>query len=373
MLTLPRFFALAIGALAALAAVVLVLAVRTAVDAVLRSGETTRELVASHVAASVESELGVAERAVGDFEKALAIGAVDDRDERSLGRYLLAEAIARPSLTDLTLTAGAFARYEDDGRMVLERDGRRQTALYRDAQGVLRVRALSSFQPNSSGDPTRHDTFRAAANREWKGKAIWSDLSYSEIDDVGAGSWRRKTLTVEKAIFGKGDRFVGVLRAGIVSDTLDRVGDGMAGGGHDVFICDAAGRLVTRIGPQDPYVLVDDAGKPDPEGDLRVVPAVLPARVAAALLFAKTGGTGAMRVVAGGEPTLVTLRPVAEGNAQQWLVGIAVPESAYVGPLLAARDRLLLLLAAVVAAIAVLGLLAARMVRRGGTWVATSK
>jgi adenylate cyclase len=374
MLTLPRFFALSIGALAALAALVLLLAVRTASEAVVRTGEASRDLVAARVAASVEAELGAAERAVGDFEKALLAGAVDDRDDASLRRYLLAEAIALPNLTDLTLTSGDFARYEDDGSMTLERAGRRQTVAFRDAEGVLHVRTAPPFEPGSPVDPTRHDTFRTAANRTWKGRAIWSDLAYSEIDPEGAGSWRRKTLTVQKAIFGRGDRFVGVLRAGIVSDTIDHLGDGMASGGHDVFICDAAGRLVTRLDGRDPYALLDEAGKPDPDGDLRVVPAVLPARVAAALAFAKGGGHGAMRVVAGGEPTFVTLRPVAEGRAQQWLVGIAVPERVYVGPLLAARDRLLLLLGGVVAAIAVVAFLGVRTVRRGvGALVASTE
>jgi adenylate cyclase len=375
MLTLPRFFALSIGALAALAALVLVLSVRTASEAVVRTGEASRELVASRVASSIEAELGAAERAVGDFEKALALGAVDDRDPASLGNWLLAEAIALPNLTDLTLTAGEFARYEDDGSMTLERAGRRQMAAFRDAENVLRVRTAPPFEPDSPADPTRHDTFRMSARRDLKGRAIWSDLAYSELDAEGAGSWRRKTLSVQKAVFGKGDRFVGVLRAGIVSDTIDHLGDNTASADHDVFICDASGRLVTRLDGRDPYELVDEAGKPDPEnGDLRVVPAALSARVAAALAFAKGGGRGATRVVAGGEPTLVTLRPVAEGRAQEWLVGIAVPERVYVGPLLAARDRLLLLLGLVVAAIAVVAYLGARTVSRGvGSLVASTE
>jgi adenylate cyclase len=375
MLTLPRFFALSIGALAALAALVLLLAVRTAGQAVVRTGEAQRDLVASRVAAEVEGELGAAERSVADFEKALVLGAVDDREERSLRSWLLAEIVARPNLTDLTLTEGEFERYEDNGSMTLARDGRRQMVAWRDSQGVVRVRPTPPFEPDSAADPTRHDTFRTAANKELKGRAIWSDLSYTELDDPASGSWRRKTMTVQKAVFGKGDRFVGVLRAGIVSDTIDKLGDGMAAEGHDVFICDGAGRLVTRLDGRDPYALVDEAGKPDEEnGDLRVVPAVLPARIAAALAWAKAGGKGAMRVAAGGEPTFVTLRPVAEGRAQNWLVGIAVPERAYVGPLLAARDRLLVLLALVVVAIAVVALLGARTVSRGvGALVASTE
>jgi adenylate cyclase len=365
MLTLPRFFAMSLAALAALAALVLVLAVRTAGDSVVRTGEASRELVASRVAASVEAELGAAERAVGDFEKALALGAVDDRDDTSLRHWLLAEAIAVPNLTELTLTAGEFARYETDGSMTLERGGRSQTSAYRDSLGILRARAAPPFEPGAPGDPTLHDTFRTAANHELKGRAIWSDLAYSELDAVAAGSWRRKTLTVQKAVFGRGDRFVGVLRAGIVSDTIDHLGDNMASAEHEVFICDGFGRLVTRVDGRDSYEALDEAGKPDPDGDLRVVPLALPERIAAALAFAKSGGRGGTRVVVGGQPIFVTLRPVAEGRAQQWLVGIAVPERAYVGPLVAARDRLLMVLGLVVVAIGVLGLLGARTVSRG--------
>jgi hypothetical protein len=66
LLTLPRFFVLAIALLAALAALVLSLAVRTAGAAVLRAGETSRDLVAGRVAGAVEADLGVAERADWD-------------------------------------------------------------------------------------------------------------------------------------------------------------------------------------------------------------------------------------------------------------------------------------------------------------------
>jgi adenylate cyclase len=376
-LTLPRYFALAIALLAALAALVLTLAVRTAGQAVLRAGDTSRDLVAARVAAAVERDLGVAEQAVGDFESALAVSAVDDADSESVHRYLFAEAIARPSLTDLTLTSGTFVRYADDGTMMLAPEGRRQLAVVRDGGGMLGFRFTAQIVPETASDPTRHDTFRTAANRAWRGKAIWSDLAFSEFDDAG-GPNRRRTMTVQKAIFshpgpgggGAPERFVGVLRAGIVVEALDEVGAGADGArasdaAHEIFICDATGRLVTRLSPRDPYVLVDDAGRPDPEGDLRSVPATIPPRIAAALAFAKSGGSGARRLVAGGEPTFVTLRPLAEGRAQQWLVGIVVPESAYVGPLVAARDRLLGLLVGVVAAILALGLLGARTVGRG--------
>src|SRR6185369_8399112 len=183
---------------------------------------------------------------------------------------------------------------------------------------------------------------------------------------------RRKTMTVQKAIFAPPPgaapgAFVGVLRAGLVSDTLDRIGGpNPAGDPHRIFICDGAGRLVTRLSPGDRYVVVDRDGQPDPDGDLRVVPSTTPPpSVAAALAFAREGGRGGKRMSVSGDPYLLTLLPVAEGRAQQWLVGVVVPESHYVGALAAARDRLLVLLAVAVLAIAAVGAFGARTVGRG--------
>src|SRR6266404_7929080 len=115
LLTLPRFFALAVGLLAALAGVVLAVAVRTAGHTVVHAGEMLRDATAARVVADVEADLGVAERAVADFEQALASGLVSDRAPEALRRALTAEVIALRSLTDLTLTTGRFLGYETDG------------------------------------------------------------------------------------------------------------------------------------------------------------------------------------------------------------------------------------------------------------------
>ena len=104
-MTLPRFFALILGALALLAGLVLTLAVRTAGQAVIRTGEAARVTRATQVAAAIEGDLSVAERAVEDFEQALTNGILDTRDPTSVRRYLTAELIAQRNLTDLTLTS----------------------------------------------------------------------------------------------------------------------------------------------------------------------------------------------------------------------------------------------------------------------------
>jgi adenylate cyclase len=370
-MTLPRFFALTVGLLALLAGLVLTLAVRTSSRAVVSVGETSRLARATQVVASVETDLGAAGRAVEDFERGLAEKVVDDRDPSSVDRYLTTELIALRGLTDLTLTSGTLARYDDDGQAILAPEGRRQISVFRDGGGNLRRRHVEGVAPGSPTDPTMHDTFRAAAARQVRGRALWSDLAFSQLDAKLPPDARRKTMTVQKAIFvpdigSAAGRFVGVLRAGLVSDTLDRIGAGAASGDpHRLFICDVAGRLITRLAPGDPYALIDEDGRPDPDGDLRVVPRVVPAPIAAALAFAREGGTGGKRMVVSGAPYFLTLVPVAEGRAQQWLVGVVVPASYYVGPLAAARDRLLLLLAVAMATIALVGAAGARTVGRG--------
>ena len=369
-LTLPSFFALVVGLLAVIAGLTLILAVRTAGDAIVHTGETARQARAAEIASAVEADLDVAERAVEDFECALAAGIVESRDPRSVGRYLTAELLALRSLTDLTLTVGPLSGYDDDGQAVLAEDGRWQISHFRDGAGVLHQRLANAFVADGPGDPTVHDTFRGAAHRDSKDRALWSDLAYNELDIALPPESRRKTMSVQKAIFAgsSGDvrHFVGVLRAGIVSDTIDRLGAARPPDDpHQLFICDYAGRLVTRLAPTDPYLIVAEDGKPNPDGDLRVVPATIPAPVAAALAFARQGGRGGKRMMVGETPHLLTLAPLAEGRAQRWLVGIVVPESHYVGALAAARDRLLALLVVVVLAIGIVGFLGARTIGRG--------
>lgn len=376
MLTLPRFFALTVGLLALLAGTVLVAAARTAGRAVVDIAEVARDERAARAAEALEADLGVGERAISDFEQASATGAIapprplarggGPYDQEDLRRYLLAELIAARGLTDLTLTTGTFERYDDEGAMVLAPTGRRQICVYRAPAGAVESRVTSAAHAGGATDPTQHDTFRAAAHRDHKGEALWSDLAFSELDAGLPETQRRKTMTVQKAIFDAGGAFMGVLRAGIVSGALDRMGlERRSGDPHRLFIADGSGRLITRLAPDDQYRVVDAAGRPDPEGDLRVQPRAVPAPIDAALAFARGGGRGGTRVTAAGEAYLATLLPVGAGRTQDWLVGIVVPERFYVGGLTAARDRLLASLAAIVLAIAAVGLLGARTIGRG--------
>jgi len=380
--TLSRFFALTVALLALLAAGVLTLAVRAAGKAVVATGESSRNTTAARVVADLEAELGVAEAAVADFERGLTVGVLSNADLRAdpradpqaLRRYLTGEMIARRGLTELTLTMATFERYDDQGNLVVAAHGRRQLSVFRDSADGLVVHTVADVIPGMQGDPTQHDTFKTAAHLDSRGKALWSDLAWSERDAALPPNQRRKILTVQKAIVDTAGVFVGVLRAGIVSEALDRVGAAPAGDPHRLFICDTFGRLVTRMAPGDGYAVIDQEGQPDPEGDLRVVATGTSPEVSAALQLARGGASGGQRVMVGREAYFVTLAPLAEGRAQRWLVGIVVPERFYVGSLTAARDRLLILLVVIVVAIAAIGLGGARTVGRGvGALVASTE
>ncbi|HVY39709.1 MAG TPA: adenylate/guanylate cyclase domain-containing protein [Polyangia bacterium] len=365
-MTLPRFFAANVAVLGLIAGGVLLVAVRDSTAAIERVADDARAARAARVVASVEAELAEAERAIDDFEQALGAGIVDDRDPTAVQRYLATELVAQRALTDLTLTTAVLVGYADDGAALLAPSGRRQVTVRRRTDGSVEWKATDRA---GLADPTEHDTFRAAAHRDARGQALWSDLAFSQLDADRPVAARRKTLTVQKAVFARAagaERFVGVLRAGLISETLDRLGAPTADGDpHRVFICDLAGRLVTRMSSEDSYGLFDAAGRPDPDGDVRVTARSLPPEVAAGLEAARAGRQGAARLQVGGRPYLLTLSPIAEGRTQGWLAGVVVPESYYVGALAARRDRLLALLGLALVAAAGAGALGARTVGRG--------
>jgi len=370
--TLSRFILSMVTLLALVAGGVLSLAVSSAGGVIVQTGEAARVERARQVSASVDAELGRAEQALEDIERGLAARLIDGRDPDSVARALTFELLAVHPLTDLTFTAAMVERYAD-GEAILAPNGRWQVRAFRDEQGNVRQRSTRDFTPGAPGDPTLHDTFRAAAREDSRGQTLWSDIAFSDLDAALPPARRRKTLTVQRALASgpAGIAFLGVLRAGLTSETLDGIGSRRAPGDpHQTFICDAAGRLVTRLSPHDGYVALDPEGHPDPDGDLRVAPsAPLPPGIGAALAFARERGdattAAGKRMLVAGTPTYLTLLPVAPGRAQGWFVGVVVPESAYVGPLATARDRLLLLLLAVVTVMLIVGLAGARTVRRG--------
>src|SRR5450631_1421702 len=367
-MTLPRFFMLTMAALAAVTGILVSLAIRSSSRSILQVGEASRTARAAEVASTVDTELGLAERAIDDFERAFAEGLVDPHDLHLLERYLATVLITTRGLTDLTFTAAMLDGYDAAGDAVLLPAGRKQISISRERNGAIRRRAIENGAAAGT-DPTLHDTFRAAAHREARGQALWSDLAFSELDADLPTDSRRKTLTVQKAVVAHdrdgGERFLGVLRAGILSESLDRIGTQPVADHHRVFLCDDRGRLITKVSPGDRYTTLDSDGAPDPDGDVRVLATVLPQEITEALKLAHDGITGGRRIALARVGYYATLVPVAPGRAQHWLVGIVVPERVYIGALASARDKLLLLLGLTMLVLAVIGVAGAGMVGRG--------
>lgn len=351
---------------------------------ILDAADELRRSAARRVESNVQDELGRAKRAVDDVALEHRAGTVDVTDPRSVERALFAALVDEPALSDATFTH-AVVRY-DDGvaalaprdrwqvsvfrasadpgaaihtRVVVERDGAFVAELRRRARGAPLGDATTPEWMRAD-DPTQHLTFKSAVDEQ--GAPLWSDLHWSELE---TDAERRVVMTVQRAIKdGKGD-VKGVVRVGLFTEQVDavtrvRVSDDEATDPHVIFLCDPAGRLITRAVPADALEVSGD--------DLRFPSARAPDAVRAALRdprLAKLAGAETItgELVVGGERHLATYRAL-EGT-QDWIVGIVVPERHYTRSLQAVRDRYLALFLGVIAFVAVGGALTLRAVRRG--------
>src|SRR5438067_1500493 len=210
-------------------------------------------------------------------------------------------------------------------------------------------------------DPTRHLTFMSAASRDVGGQPIWTDLAWSQLDQMLPADRRRVVVSVQKAVENGKGRLIGVVRAALLASAIDSVSALQVGKDdpHRIFITDADGRLITRLSPQDRLTLVGD--------DLRIAPEGLPPAISLALrgplLDEKQGveRTGELQV--DGERWLATFRALA--GSQDWFVGVVVPESAYTRELRAVRVRLLMACAVIIGLVLLGGGLGLFALRRG--------
>jgi adenylate cyclase len=213
-------------------------------------------------------------------------------------------------------------------------------------------------------DPTEEMTFATPASQRLYGEVVWSDLHWSDLEKDPAH--RRAVVTVMKAIEDARGEFVGVVRAGLLTEQLDelarlRVTDS-PDDPHRVFLADEQGRLITRLAPSDRV-------EEQPDDSLRVAAAAVPPEVAAALRDPALRAVGEERrsasgaAVVDGRRYLLTFLALPE--TQDWRVGIVAPEDFYLRDLARMRRRLLAVCLAVIAAILAAGALTLRAVRRG--------
>ncbi len=412
-LTLRRFFALAALAVALVVTISGGLLVRRARRSVLDEASARQLEVAGRIQREVGDELARASRAIEDLERALVAEAIPFDSAATLEAPLMARLLADPHLEELTFTRGQLEGYDEDGSARLAEAGRFQVAAMRQRDGRLVTRhverseagsflaeershraelgqplppehlpepgaplpAPAAATPRSLGevtDPTADLTFAVIAERSLRGRLVWSDLHYAEADRHLPQDQRRIVLTAQKAVFDARGQLAGVLRCGLLTDDLDAVAgrkiDPGSADAQRLAVVARTGRgkleLVTRPSPNDRIEPID--------GDLRVVPASLPAELAALLdspLAAKLDA-GAERVAGaievGGVPwrATITRMPPAIGGIEPWAVAVLVVEEHYTRAVAAAQRQLLLALGATFAALAAIGALSLAVVRR---------
>jgi adenylate cyclase len=374
-LTLGRLLGLAIAAVALPAGITFYVFFESSQQSILARSETLRQRAAQQIDEELTADLGVAADSLQDVERAVRFGALDPSDPAAIEARLFSELLDHPSLSDLSFTHAVITGSAPDGKALLEPGDRWQVAAFRSSAdpdaaiatrrtlrraGVFAtdVRRREPGAPLSSGtlerqspssDPTEHDTFTVTAARDNYGRAIWSDLSFSDLDAALPLADRRVVVTVQKAIEAAPQGFVGVLRVGLQTRTIDSLPRRRSTDVERVFLCDADGRLVARLDPGDSIGAVGD--------DLRVVPTRVPPAIGAALT--RVGRSGPL--CAAGVDYLVTFRPLR--NSQGWMVGVVAPEAAYTGDLRTLRDRFVVGLLVVIAAVVAGGWLIVRQVR----------
>ncbi len=382
-LTLGRALALSLGALALGGALLLGLLLRRWGDSLLAASERLRDTASRGAEAVVTGALGRAESALGDVERQARGGALSLDEPLSVERALFTVLTSNTDLAEVTVTGARTIAGDPEARFAP--DGRWQVSVYSEGNEPSRIVTRYSHQergrfvaevrrrpPGSYGlravpmaradtdaeDPTDHPTFTSTvAHHRFSPDPLWTDLHYAELDERLPEGRRRVVVTAMKVLDDASGRFRGVIRVGMLASRLEevarlRVDADDPRDPHRVFVADAEGRLVTRLRP--------DQALKDQDGDLRVAPRMLPDDLRAALADPAIRGVdrdhpkASARFAVGGRRFLLSVLYLQ--GAQDWRVGIVVPEAHYLGDLERAR-RLLVALSAVafVASVAMLG------------------
>ena len=391
-LTLGQVFALMMVGLALLLGVLFAVLLEGSRRSIIQAADSLRVAAGRRIEDRVNAHLAPAQDAIEDLEREIRSGTVDPADTRSLEGALFAQVLNTPHLAELTLTRAHKTGFAEDGAIELAPAGRTQVSVYRvlekgsdrlltretaQDRGVWRVTVrdrppgsgllgapLRAASGEAAADPTGHPTFTTTASRRLYGDVVWSDLHWSDLERDP--THRRVMVTVMKALEDASGAFVGVARAGLLTEQLDEVAllrvTDAPDDPHRIFLADETGRLITRLGPGDRL-------QEQTDDSLRVAPAEVPPEVAAALAHPALREVSTDTRAASGEVTvderryLVTFLALPE--TQGWRVGIVAPEDFYLRDLSRMRRRLLLASLGVIAAILAGGALTLRIVRRG--------
>jgi len=394
--TLAQVFLAANLSLAALLGALVFGLFRGSERSILATSERGRRTTSAAIGERIQSYLDGAERLIDSVERQIRLGLVDPRDPKAVEAALFATAADRPAMAGISLTTGRATGFDEDGRLRLAPEARWQVAVYRetpDPDSALRtdwvhaergafVREVRRRKPGGALlsasfvrdagppplDPTDDATFVTPASQAHAeaARAVWSDLSYVEADERLPEPERRVVVSAMRALRDGEGRFVGVLRAGLRRETIDRIleEEQSKARPNRIVLSDEKGRLLARLAPGDALV-------EQPDTALRLVPERIPPEIARALGDEALGRVGpdhldeGTRFVEGGRPYLATFRALPA--TQDWRVVVVVAEDELPGvqEQRQMRRRLLAFVVLVSAAILAGGVLTLRSVGRG--------
>jgi adenylate cyclase len=396
-LTLVRLLLLATAAIALAVTATFYAVLESSRRSILERSNQLRDAEARRIDKRVSADLGVATAAVDEVAAAIHLGVLRIDDPAAVENLLFFELLAHSTISDVALTHAALLDWKPNGDARWAPDDRWQISVFRasgDPQSEIITRRISIDQgrfvtdtrrrARGAGlldapfqrewgaiDPTTHPTFETTVSQTIYGRSIWSDLSFSELDASLPTAERRVVVTVQKAVEDAPGHFAGVVRVGLLTNTIDDLPRMDTSESQRVFLSDLQGHLVARSAPADTVEPIGD--------DLRVVAPRLRPEVAAALnglrLHGLPGGRPerSERLIVDGSPFLVTYRAIE--NSQGWVVGIVVPEGYYTRDLRALRDRFLFAMVAVSAIVFACGGVLVQWLRRslGRVVAATGK
>ncbi len=369
--TLGQVFGLTLVGLALVLGLLFFVVYHLSLETTVESSERIRDAASREIVERVSNFLATAPATVAQFQEEANCDLVDTRNPEAIEPALFVLLLSKRDISEATFTYGKKIGFGQNGVLQLADSPRGQVSVVRSLgaedrerfwsrevhqengifvaeQRKLRPNAPFSTSPfaRQSGakisDPTLHATFLTPARKDFSGQLLWSDLHWSQLDAALPEMHRRAEVSVQQTINDSAGQFAGVLRVGLLTTELDRAVQLKIGGGdeadpHRIFICDAMGRLVTRLSPNDRLEEV--------ESDLRIAPAHLPPEVIAAVSSPTLRSLNENNTRASGqfefrgEEYLTTFRALS--GTQDWIVGIVVPRAYYAGRLIAIRDQLL--------------------------------
>ncbi|MDR3623624.1 MAG: adenylate/guanylate cyclase domain-containing protein [Chlamydiales bacterium] len=393
-ITLAQLFSISLIVLIALLCLLFYVLLQTSRTSIMQAADNLRESASRELAEKVTSYLNQAEHIENSFQTLINHQVINPNNSIETETTLFSLLLTNNNLSEISFIYGDKIGYDAEGNILLAQMGRGEMSLFRtssessapidtryiyqkneqwvfqsrlrSAQNDLFGRPFTQEKTNSIIDPTTHLTFMTPASEQYSGTDLWSDLHWSQVDDNLPENKRHVELSLQRTVTDVKGKFLGVLRIGLFSKQIDMISQFKLlphdpNDAHIVFIADRSGELITRLNATDTPKLID--------GNLRFSSANALPEIQLSLknpslgLVTATAPVQTTQFDYQGKTYLVTYREIK--GSQDWILGILVPQSYYVGSLEVIRNRLLLATAIIMLSLCIGGYFVQRLLKGG--------